>query len=201
MLRWSSSRPPRPRASRACARPRAPSPCSSADASRTLRAVGAQAQHHGRIHRIGDAVFAEQPRTRRAESRAAIVPQVLRCVRSPPMRSGFGAVLRPVARAFMGHCERRIENPACISAHTARATARASRACGPAAPASSQAYSQMASESQTLQRSVLQHGNAPRRAQPRDVAREIRRVERQHALVEASPRCFSRIHGRSDHEE
>jgi len=59
------------------------------------------------------------------------------------------AVCRLRARAFIGHRVRRLTKPECISAHTERATARASRACGQPLPLSSATYSQMASESQT----------------------------------------------------
>ena len=99
-------------------------------------------------------------------------------------RSGLGAVLRPVARAFMGHCERRIENPECISAHAARATARAARSAGQPRPASSHAYSQIASESQTSSAPCRKHRHAPRGAGGADVTRELRRIERNHALGE-----------------
>ena len=42
-----------------------------------LRTVGAEAQHHGCVHGIRHAVFAEQPRTAGAESRPAFGPQLL----------------------------------------------------------------------------------------------------------------------------
>ena len=99
-------------------------------------------------------------------------------------RSGFGAVLRPMARAFMGHCERRIENPECISAHAARATARARALCGPAAAGELAGVFADGQRVPDQQRAVPQHRHAPRRAGGDDVARELRRIERNHALVE-----------------
>jgi len=59
------------------------------------------------------------------------------------------AVRRLRARAFIGHSERSVVKPECISAHTERATARASRACGQPRPLNSAMYSQIASESHT----------------------------------------------------
>ena len=159
----------------------------AAVASRTVRAIGAQAQHHGRVHRVGHAVFAEQPRAAARRNASGIHPTAARCARFPPSVPGSARSVRPVARAFMGHCERRIENPACISAHAARATARAARSAGQPRPASSQTYSQIASESHTSSGAVLQHRHALRGADGGDVAREFRRVERQHALGEREP--------------
>ena len=60
------------------------------------------------------------------------------------------AVWRLRARAFMGHSDRRLVKPECISALTARATARAGAAAGHPLPVVSATYSQMASESHTV---------------------------------------------------
>ena len=160
-----------------------------------LRAVGAEAQHHGRVHRIGRRCIRRTARDRRAEARAAIVPQFsMRAISAE--RSGFGAVLRPVARAFMGHCERRIEKPACISAHTARAMARAARSCGQPRPASSQAYSQIASESHTSSDPCCRTGTRRVGLKARDVARELRRCRAASRVRRTrAPGASCRIHG------
>ncbi len=58
---------------------------------------------------------------------------------------------RPVSAARSDHAERSAANPECISALTARATARAAASDGHAAPpARSLRYSQIASESHTV---------------------------------------------------
>ena len=99
-------------------------------------------------------------------------------------RSGIRRGPAAVARAFMGHCERRIENPECISAHAARATARASRARRPAA---ARELAGVFADRQRIphqQRAMPQDRHAPGGAGGGDVARELRRVERDHALGE-----------------
>ena len=157
-----------------------------------LRAVGAQAQHHRRVHRVGHAVFAEQPRTVARRSASGIRPTAARCARFPPSAPGSARSVRSVARAFMGHCERRIEKPACISAHAARATARAARSLRPAA---SGELAGIFADRQRIPDAAAtpccKHRHTPRGAQGCDVAREFRRVERQHALGEREVRDAS----------
>ena len=71
------------------------------------------------------------------------------------------AVRRLRARAFIGHSERSVVNPECISALTARASARAARSCGQPLPLSSATYSQMASESHTRTSPSCRTGTRP----------------------------------------
>ena len=160
-----------------------------------LRAVGPEPQHHRRVHGIGHAVLAEQPGAVGTEAPAAVAPELLD---ARDVGRAFGSardVRRPSARAFMGHCERRMPKPACISALTARATARAARSRGQPRPASSQAYSQIARESHTSTSPCSSTGTrrvgltvATSRTNSA-VSSGIRRS------VNARPRCFIRIHG------
>src|SRR5262245_48970030 len=65
--------------------------------------------------------------------------------------AGVIGTRRPVARAFIGQAARSAPKPECISAVSARATARSAASAGqPRPPASSEAYSQIAIDSQTM---------------------------------------------------
>jgi len=123
-------------------------------------------------------------------------------IRSMSAVSAAGiAVWRLRARAFIGHSDRRVWNPECISAATERATARASRARGQPRPVSSAAYSQIASESHT--RSAPARSTGTRPLGPQASSRSC--VSGWSSGITTSskltPRCVSAIQARSDHEE
>jgi hypothetical protein len=91
-----------------------------------VHAVGVEAGDHRRVHRIRIAEPAEQERAALAEAGAAILPQ---SDHPADVRLDLGRAAAAGLRSadVIGMCVRNATKPACISAETARATARASR--------------------------------------------------------------------------
>jgi len=115
--------------------------------------------------------------------------------------AGDIGVRRLRAFAFMPQLARSAAKPECISAASDRARARTAGSRGQPRPASSQAYSQIASESQI--RSSPSQSTGTRRAglHPPICSLNCGVSSGNTTSSKSSARCFNSIHGRSDHDE
>jgi hypothetical protein len=129
-------------------------------------------------------------------------PDQIASIRARSRASGpVMGMRRPVARAFIGQALRSAPKPACISAATARADARRRTSRGqPRPPASSEAYSQIASDSQTTRLPWISTGTR-RVGEILPISASNSGVSRRNWLsANSSPRWRSRIQALSDQE-
>ena len=107
------------------------------------------------------------------------------------------------ARQFMGMSRRNSANPACISALTTRAMARAAPSSGHslAAGKRSARYSQIASDSHRVASPSWSTGTLPAGEWARISGRVVGRRSRTCSSSNAAPVCLSAIQPLSDHDE
>ena len=91
--------------------------------------------------------------------------------------------------------------PECISALTARASARRARSAGHSAGTCSATYSQMASESQTTVSPSIRQGTLPEGECLRISLRVLPAYKRTPTSSKATPACLSASQGRRLQEE